>query len=511
MQLKGRLVQFLHVVSPLFLLAGPAAAAGPAPDSPAWTAREMQNYAVTGQAPLEQAGNPLFLQRLEAQSAANRAAFFQRQQADNAWNSWGNLCHGWDQQCAGDPFRYPDAPGARGADWYGPVGDVTPVAFYDRGGARLSGRVWKPAEAYAAASCTLGHGNARRPMQRFPGAVLINGSAQAPEPVYWWAAQALVEACYTVMTFDPRGQGRSDNQTPGGEQGSNANPIIFEQGLVDAIEFFFATGERPYPHTGSAPADRVNPHAAALDRDRFAILGHSLGARGVSSVQGYDAPGALRWTEAGSGAVLDANPVDVAVAWDNLGDPANPNGGFGPPEGTPGASEFAAYGPQNLSAIVPRVPVMGQSADYYLAPTPHLRAPDPMEKSQGYLAWQAAGQPVFQINIRGGTHYEWSLIPTFPASAWGLDPASGQMTDTLGWGNPMAKHFTVAWLDYWLKRPEEPGAKDALARLLDTARFCDRFSFHYTSAYSFPNRAPGGGPAAAFMHQQDDIRAACGP
>ncbi len=490
-----------------------AAADEPAPDSPEWGQREISNYAITGQGPMGQASNPAFMQQLEAQSAANRAAFFARQQADPAWNSWGNLCHGWDQQCAGDPFRYPDAPGPRGTGWYGVVGDVTPVTFYDRDGARLSGRIWKPAASYAGEHCTLGQGNSVVPMPAFPGAVIINGSVQAPEPLYWWAAQALVESCYMVMTFDPRGQGRSDFQAPDGQQGSNANPIVFETGLVDAIEFFFATDERAYPHTGAVPTDSANPYAAHLDRDRFAILGHSLGARGVSSVQGYGAPGALTWTQAGGGAVLDANPVDVAVAWDNLTDPASADSGGGPPEGFPGAEQYQEYneqyGPQGLSPVVPRVPTMGQSADYYLTPTPFTQPPDRLEKTRGFLAWQAAGVPAYQLVIRGGTHYEWSLIPSFPTSAWGLDPATGQMTDSLGWGNPLAKHYSIAWLDYWLKLPREPGSQDALERLLNDQQFCERLSFYFTSARSFPNRAPGNGPAAAVQHENADIRSSC--
>ena len=34
----------------------------------------------------------------------------------------------------------------------------------------------------------------------------------------WWFSQALVRAGYVVLTFDPRGQGRSDQQTPTGEK-----------------------------------------------------------------------------------------------------------------------------------------------------------------------------------------------------------------------------------------------------------------------------------------------------
>jgi alpha-beta hydrolase superfamily lysophospholipase len=49
----------------------------------------------------------------------------------------------------------------------------------------------------------------------------VNGSVQAPETLYWWAAQLLVENGYLVMTFDPRAQGYSDLTAPGEKLGSN--------------------------------------------------------------------------------------------------------------------------------------------------------------------------------------------------------------------------------------------------------------------------------------------------
>jgi alpha-beta hydrolase superfamily lysophospholipase len=117
---------------------------------------------------------------------------------------------------------------------------VEPVSFLDRGGAQLFGRVWAPKGATG----------------RLPSVVVINGSVQAPETLYWWAAQAMVDAGYVVMTFDPRGQGRSDNRTPDGEQGSNANPDVFATNLVDAIDFFRSTRTRPTRATPRAGRGR---------------------------------------------------------------------------------------------------------------------------------------------------------------------------------------------------------------------------------------------------------------
>ena len=56
---------------------------------------------------------------------------------------------------------------------------------------------------------------------------------------------------YRVVLVDPRGQGLSDLQTPGGEQGGNANSAVFWNGLVDAIDFFHSSSVQPYPHNAS--------------------------------------------------------------------------------------------------------------------------------------------------------------------------------------------------------------------------------------------------------------------
>lgn len=442
---------------PLAVLAVPE---GPEYPSAAWAAREVANYARTLEGPAEQATNPAFLLRLQAQSAVNLLQWTQRGLTDPSWlNPLTGiavlpLCATWAEQCAGDPFRYP------GVDpFYDEVGEVTPVVFYDAGCARISGRVWKPR-------------GATRPL---PGVIIETGSIQAPETLYWWMAQALVRQGYAVMTFDVRGQGRSDLQTPDFQQGSNFNPSVFWEGLVNVIDFFRSTPVAPYPHNLSCAGTRptevapFNPQHDVLDRERLGIVGHSLGASGVSRVQAYGAPGAEPWP-----GILDAhNPVDVIVAWDSLG------GGEG---------------------IVPRVPAMGHTSEYGIAGLAFLAPPDPEAHKDAYAKWVGAGQPVYQLTIQGSTHFEWSLIPTFPSSSWCPDTTGGRCNG--GWGRPMAEHYSVAWLDRWLKRAGEPGYEDADARLLADADWIERYSFHFRSARHFPTRD---GRVAAC----EDIRAGC--
>ena len=443
-----RLPSIALAVCSLLGLAAPAGAqAAPEWPSPEWYQREAANYAMTTQAPAEQASDPAFEQRWIEQTAANREYYMDRVyvKRDWPWMSTGNLCAHWSGPCTGDPFLYP------GVDsFYENEGLVSEVIYFDHEGALLSGRVWAPRSA--------------QPGDELPGVVIETGSVQAPETLYWWFAQTLVRNGYVVMTYDVRGQGRSDNRAPNGSMGSNANSNVFVTNLVDSVEFFLSTPDQPYEHVESreAPITAHNPFHDLLDQDRLGIVGHSLGARGVSVVQGI--PHAA-WP----GRSLDRNPVDVAVAWDNLS----------------GSGSLAGF------EVEPRVPTMGQSADYGLTPTPYTSPPDPQTKNAGFATWSAAGVPTYQVNVRGGTHYEWSLLPKFPTSSW-------------DWGNPMADHYTLAWLDRWLKESHEPGYGTADFRLLDDASWTDRMSFYFPSARAFPTRS-------GTWQRCDDIKTGCEP
>ncbi len=399
------------------------------------------------------------------QGLANQIEWLMRGLEDPSWLSplAGNtqltpLCTSWGLQCTGDPFLYDhDA-------------DVTPVVFYDDGCARISGRVWAPR----------GSG----PGDDLPGIVIENGSIQAPETLYWFMAEALVHAGYVVLTFDPRGQGRSDFMTPTAELGSNFNSAVFWTGLVNAIDFFRSTPETPYPHdaacAGTYPTDVAahNPFHDRLDRGRLGLVGHSLGASGVTVVQSYGAPDGTPWP-----GLLDAeNPVDVIVAWDSLG--------------SPGSSRFGA------PPIVARVPAMGQTSEYGIGGAPNLQPPDPERHKNGFHGWREAGVPVYQLTIQGSTHFEWSSIPTFPTTSWCPEIVDGRCTG--GWGRPMGEHYTLAWLDRWLKEEGEPGYDDADARLLDDdgPQGRAKMSFYYRSARAYESRN-------GIAQECDDIRVGC--
>ncbi|MGB1580569.1 MAG: alpha/beta hydrolase family protein [Nevskiales bacterium] len=460
---------------------------GPEYPSPEWTQRELSNYAKVSEAPLEQASNPVFMQRLTEQGLANFQSYVERSVADPSWNlsqalntPLTPLCTTWSLQCTGDPFRYP------GVDpFYETEAEVASFVYYDQDCARISGRVWKPLRAEPG----------------LPAVIIENGSVQAPEPLYWWAAQLLVRNGYVVMTFDPRGQGRSDQQSPTAEQGSNINPSVFWEGLVNAIDFFRSNPVQPYPHNetcaGTYPTEvtAFNPFHETDDPDRLGLAGHSLGGRGVSVVQGYGGVGADPYP----GLLDSENPVDVIVAWDGLSDP-NAGGAGGAAGNVPGLSDLTGtFTGGDEPVFVPRVPAMGHSSEYGLTPAPFLQAPDPEGHKGAFASWQAAAVPAYQLTIQGSSHYEWSLIPTFPTTSWCPEVVDGQCAD--GWGLPLAEHYTLAWFDRWLKQPGEVGYDTADARLTADEQWADRMSFYYRSARDFPAR---NGQAL----QCDDIRGA---
>jgi len=401
----------------------------------------------------------------------NELAALQAQAADPERAFFANLCARGEDGCAGE-FRLYDFDGL-----------VEPVLFTARNGATLSGHVWASRSG---------------PASR-PGVVITNGSVQADEQMYWYAAQALAKSGYVVLTFDPQGQGQSDvlGEGPDAQEGvpaqSDGRP--FFDGTEDALEFFFSSAAHPYVplpscETGTSHAakqDRraaaglnaaYNPLAHLLDPDRVGIAGHSYGAAGVSYIGQWDPR------------------VKAIVAWDNLG-PAEPGSGDGRLGERPCPANPDARRPVALTK-----PALGMSADYGLVATPNTSEPDPLAKSAQSLAYSRAGVDTGELVIRGGTHEDFSFIP---------NPAFGA---TLR-GADMIAWYTTAWFDKYVK-----GDPTAQQRLLTTRWRSDgqeaavdpdgdgnMFSFYYRSRLDIdgftcedlragcPGMAPdGGGP-----------------
>lgn len=393
------------------------------------------------------------------------------QAADPGRQFVSDLCWSGFNACAGDVRLY---------DWAtNGYGIVRPVLFTARNGATLSGHVW---------ATTAG------PAQR-PGVVIVNGSVQADEQMYWYAAQALAKAGYVVLTFDPQGQGQSDTLGTGRDalEGvpAQTDGRPFYDGAEDAINFFLSTPAQPYEPvpsctSGTSHADKQNARVAAgldsaynpfwqlLDPSEIGLAGHSYGAAGVSYIAQWDPR------------------VSAVVAWDNLGGPS--------PDASSGAKLGERPCPSDPAArtTVPITkPALGLSADYGLPPTPNLTVPDPTAKSVWSHAYSDAGVDSGEIIIRGGSHLDFSFIPLV---ALGASLRGPDLTD---W-------YTTAWFDKYLKHDRTADARlltsrwqnDAAEAKVDPSHDGNAFSFYYPSRLDI-HLASGG------VWDCDNLRAGC--
>jgi dienelactone hydrolase len=384
-----------------------------------------------------------------------------------------DLCARGDDGCAGDARLY--------AWQTGGYGIVQPVYFTARDGATISGHVW----------ATRGG-----PAQR-PGIVITDGSVQADEQLYWYAAQALAKAGYVVLTWDEQGQGQSDTfgEAPDQREGfpAQTDGRPFFDGTEDAVNFFLSTPTRPYqpvPSCGTGTShgpkqearveqgldNAYNPFSAILDPSRLGLAGHSYGAAGVSYIGQWDPR------------------VKAIVAWDNLGAP-DPNGSFGPSGGP-----LEQPCPSNPAArSVPPItkPALGLSADYGLPPLPNTSQPNPTAKTTESFAYTKAGTDTGELIIRGGSHLDFSFIPN---AAFG---ASLRGADLIDW-------YTTAWFDKYVKGDPTADQRllttrwqhDAAEARIDPNKDPNMFSFFYQSRLSI-HRAGGG------TFDCEDMRAGC--
>ena len=428
---------------------------------------------------------PAYQARLRTQSNTNGTAALLAEAKDPEREFTSDLCWNGNDGCAGDVRLY---------DWEkNHNGIVEPVLFTARNGATLSGHIWATKSG---------------PASR-PGIVITNGSVQADEQMYWYAAQALAKAGYVVMTWDPQGQGQSDTRgaTPDENEGfpAQTDGRPFFDGTEDAVNFFFSTAAHPYvPETSCSTgtshaakqARRVkagldagyNPYSKLFDRKRLGLAGHSYGAAGVSYVGQLDPR------------------VDAIVAWDNLSQ-ARPGtgGGQGFPPGEQGCPAHPGERVDRTPALKAGhgKPALGMSADYFLPPTPNTKEPrspaecaaiakryeqgtQPSEdegtdcKALASLEYSAHGNDSGELVIRGGSHLDFSFIPN---QAFGATLRGADMID---W-------YTTAWFDKFVKKDPSADRRlitnrwlaDKPEAAVDPDHSGNMFSFYHRSRLDF--------------------------
>ena len=397
----------LLVVLVVLLCAAPAGAQEPG--SPAYVQRDGQNmFDAYGRqhGPNGQLSNPAYLPALVTEGTAMNLSQLAQQAANPTRPALtpGNLFPGWN---AGNPLR---------AGWDGTRGRMEKVAWTNRDGALIRGDVFAPRK------------RARDPYTKkklkgpFPPVVITTGSVQGSERMYWWLAQDLAERGYVVLTYDVQGQGTSETfphqgpdedipfcdptACPGVPAQQDAN---FVEGTEDAIDFMLSTPKKRYPNParGSARVDDFNPLWKLIDRrpGKLGIVGHSLGASAITTVQGTD------------------RRVAAAVALDKLGTarPTVPALAVQSEYGFHVPPYFANHG----SSIAPR-------------PAPPNQGLDPARERAGFDAWRKAGVDAMLVVPRASTHLDYTDIPlVLPASRY---------------GQALTSVYAQAWLDKYLKR-----------------------------------------------------------
>jgi dienelactone hydrolase len=414
------------------------------------SAAEQRNYSKIQERERYDYSSPEFQQKLSQRFTDNIAEELEIQTTDPERRYEGNICAHRARECAGDVRFYDWEPQGFGIS--------RPVVWTARSGAVISGTVWAT----------------RAGPQKRPGIVITTGSVQAPETLYWGIAATLAKKGYVVLTYDVQGQGRSDTFGEGldaleGVPSQQGRP--FYDGTEDALDFFLSTPQDPFSPrrsctsgTSHAPkqerrvadglATANNPLWELVDPDRIGIAGHSLGAAAVSNVGQTDPR------------------VDTIVAWDNLRAPGSGAGNFTVPNCPSGSSDRS---PAPITK-----PALGFSNDYGLTPTPYNNDPNPEGPNTAFMAYQQAGVDSMQVNIRGGTHYEYSYLPgaEFGATLRGLD---------------LAIWYTAAWFDKYLK--SDPSAdrrllttrwqEDPRGAQIDPAGDGNLFSFYLRSRFGF--------------------------
>ena len=126
---------------------------------------------------------PGYQLRLRRRAGAARLEAAETGVRDPERNFQSTACNSKGLACAGD-IRLNDWT----ANGYGLVDRVLWTA---RNGSTVAGRVWAT----------------RAGARKRPAIVITNGSIQASEELYWYAAQTLAKAGYVVITFDPQQQG----------------------------------------------------------------------------------------------------------------------------------------------------------------------------------------------------------------------------------------------------------------------------------------------------------------
>ncbi|MGQ0831082.1 MAG: hypothetical protein ACT4OV_05335 [Microthrixaceae bacterium] len=234
-----------------------------------------------------------------------------------------------------------------------------------------------------------------------PSVVFNNGLASRQDH-YYWVAEAMARAGYAVLTYDPAGQGESEG-TMADLMDSRGNFLsgldaqdVTRWWVGDDVEAVDVGQQRPFegfhdPAYADADGDQVpNPYAAALNRARVSMSGHSMGAQAT---------------------VTYLNALAAGIGFDGR-----------PLPGLAAAVPYSIPGETEVSAPVPMLMVSGD-----LDGTP-LVAPalagqgwaDDHERMYHTLRADPGSKAVAVVIIEGGVHTDQVDQVYIASTTWGL-------------------------------------------------------------------------------------------
>ena len=360
----------------------------PAPGTAAWQLRDTMNQYCATLRLRDQFDSPAYSNANKIEGAKLYAAQLEEQANDGPGHIHGGFTTLVPGSQAADSFRVL-------SDFWEPlgIGRDQQIRLTAADGAQLRGHVFEP--------------SGTPPRGGWPGVVITDGSVQAFENLYYWAAEDLVAHGYEVMTYDVQGQGDSDllpaSSNCGASQLQAGNLLC--QGVPYQQSYNFYQGAEDSLNWFDSPA---NPYYASLNTNEIGIAGHSLGAAAVSEVGQCD------------------KRVKTIVAWDDLSAITSCTGG--------GETIPAKYAWGDGKLI--HVPALALTNDYLFNPQPMTSPPGPQSKAAGYKQVVAAGYDSMQVTFRGATHLTYTYVPyVLPASEL---------------AERFASYYTVAWFDRYL-------------------------------------------------------------
>ena len=376
-----------------------APAGDPAPGTPEWQQRDTLNQYCATLRIRDQVASPAFGFGNLSQGAVavRRAGRRPARPPDEPQGGVTTLVPG---SKAADPFRTIER-------WTeaGPRPRRAGVSSRALNGSTLRGHVFLPPASVP------------RPKAGYPGVVITDGSVQAYEELYYWAAEDLAEAGYMVMTYDVQGQGDSDlfgADCPGACTGvpyqQNCN---FFQGAEDSLSFFLSRPGAPSGGSSNPYADRARPPTASASPATRSAPRRSATSASATTASRRSSPG----TTCARSRTAAASSIPAAHRTTKL-------------HQRPGAGHdqrLRLQHPATATAARPATP-----------------------RTAGYQQVAAAGLDAQIIVLRGATHLTYTYIPlVFQANEL---------------GERMASYYTKAWFDLHLR-----GDRRGLDRLTATA------------------------------------------